>query len=326
MNTTVEYTHRHSVDGNVVIGNMSSSFFPTLDKIATYYLSIVPDKSANTHHMYYSDLNNELKEDFDKIQNADFWQGLRTGAFDELGSFASVMNNIVEMNELYYSNPKPKFKGTNLYGAAANLIPHRDCILFKFPGIRVYRAIISTTQGNNDTITEFINHSVEHKLNKGDYMVFDFDRTLHQVKKTGHTSTPRVLLKLHFLVCDTRYSNSMYSCIYIKFASLCYIIYYRVARYTEQLGTDPTTFIGFFFGILWEYPFYVEVRKAALGVYIGVIAALEKTHNVEVRLSNWREVVAYSTLDMFIIYFCIVGWFWVSYLTRQYTMKSSVLE
>ena len=307
------YTHRHPTDGNVAIGKLPSSQSSTLEGIASEYLSMIPDKTATTHHSYYTELTGKLRVNFERIQFAEIWQRLRVGAFDSPESFAAVMKNMVEMNEVYYSNPKPNFKNGPLYGAAANLIPHRDCILFYFPGIRVYRAIIGATDGNTDTVTEFITHGQEMCLNKGDYMVFDFDRTLHQVKKTGETPTPRILLKLHFLVCDMRYVGFWYSFAYIRFAYWCYVAYYRVARYTEQLGTDPKTFIGFFFGILWEYPFYPRVRYSVAATYLGVLL----TRGVPLRLDNIREVVAYSALDMFVIYLCVVAWFYVSFLYSQ---------
>lgn len=304
------YTNRHQEDGNVGIGVMPNCS-DTLDKIAAQYLAIVPDKSATTHHSYYTELTGTLKSNFEKIQFAEIWQRLRVGAFESPNTFAAVLQNMIEMNEIYYSNPKPNFKDGPLYGAAANLIPHRDCILFYFPGIRVYRVIIGATNGNDDTVTEFITHGVERRLNTGEYMVFDFDRTLHQVKKTGHAPTPRVLLKLHFLACDMRYAAHWYSFSYIRFAYCCYVAYYRIARFTEQLGTDPTTFIGFFFGILWEYPFYPKVRYSAASVYLGVVAALPKTHGIPIHFTNIREVAMYSALDMMAIYLCIVFWVWI---------------
>lgn len=311
------YTNRHPTDGNVGIGKLSSQYSGILEEIASEYLSGILDKTATTHHNYYTELKGTMRTNFDKIQDAEIWQKLRVGAFESPNTFAAILRNMVEMNEIYYSNPEPNFKDGPLYGAAANLIPHRDCILFSFPGIRVYRVIIGATDGNNDTVTEFITHGQELCLNKGNYMVFDFDRTLHQVKKTGQMPTPRVLLKLHFLAFDMRYAKSECVIYYIKFVYFCYVAYYRVARYTEQLGTDPKTFTGFFFGILWEYPFYPIVRYSVASAYLGVVAALPKTHGITFRFDNIREVVAYSVIDMMAIYLCVVAWFYFAYLLKR---------
>jgi hypothetical protein len=202
-------------------------------------------------------LNINIKNNFDKIQNDKIWNNI---CFYQNNC---IIKKITEMNELYYSNPKPDFNRYNLYGAAGNLIPHRDCILFNFKNINLYRIIISLSEFNNDTITEFINLNLEHKLNLGDYMIFDFDKTLHQVKKIGKIETPRILMKLHYIVCD----NCSFSNNYIDFISYFYINYYYIARYTEQIGTDPSSFMGFFYGLLWEYLFYIKLKYILTGIF-----------------------------------------------------------
>jgi len=114
--------------------------------------------------------------------------------------------------------------------------------------------------------------------------------------------------------------------VYVKFASACYVVYYRVARYTEQIGTDPKTFAGFFFGILWEYPFYPRVRQGAANVYLWLVlrravqlvdAPLLKISDLQSSSVNLIEIAMYSVLDMAAIYFCIVLWFWLSYLWQK---------
>lgn len=316
--TQIKYTHRHPIDGNVAIGKLQSSqYIDALNNIANKYWTSIKDPYATTHHTYYTELTGDLKTDFEMIQYSNIWHGLCEGAFDDSFSKDTTdvdFHHLLEMNEIYYSNPKPNFANGPLYGAAANLIPHRDCILFCFPGIRVYRAIICATDGNSDTATEFINHGVERQLNKGDYMVFDFDRTLHQVKKTGQLPTPRILLKLHFLIASSTSNpyGSIAKNIYVKFASWCYVIYYRIARYTEQLGTDPTTFVGFFFGILWEYPFYPEIRHRSKIVCAGVIANRILTTPPTSHFLVPRIILC-STADIVAIYVCIVFWFFVSH-------------
>jgi hypothetical protein len=119
-----------------------------------------------------------------------------------------------------------------------------------------------------------------------------------------------------------RYAGSEWAIYYTRFAYFCYVAYYRVARYTEQLGTDPKTFAGFFFGILWEYPFYPRVRYAVVSTYLGVVAALPMTHG---RITI-REAVAYSVLDMMAIYLCVVAWFYFAYLSSQRKTIYSVKE
>ena len=239
-------------EGYVGIGKLPDESFPILDNILDEYSVMIPDKSKTTYHTYYTNLQGTLKSNFDKIQYNEMWNKI-------CDTNQSIMKPVIEMNEIYYSNPKPNFEKTNLYGASANLIPHKDCILFYFYGIRFYRIIIGLTDNNNDTITEFINLKMEHKINRGDYMIFDFDRTLHRVKKIGEQNTPRVLLKLHFIVYENN-QNDNYAKEYLDFVSYFYKNYYFIARHTEQIGTDPTTFIGFFYGLLWGLPFYPQFK------------------------------------------------------------------
>jgi hypothetical protein len=184
------FTYRDKIEGKVGIGKLPNELVSILDDISNEYYNILPDKSSSTYHTYYNDLTSKLKEKFDKIQYNKFWDGICENT-------NCIKHCVTEMNEIYYSNPKPNFEKQNLYGAAANLIPHRDCILYNFNGIRFYRIIIGLTDSNNDTLTEFINLNLEHKINRGDYMIFDFDRTLHQVKKSGHVSPTPGLISLN---------------------------------------------------------------------------------------------------------------------------------
>jgi len=246
------FTIKDKKEGNVGIGKLPNESFTVLDNILHEYYAMIPDKSNTTYHTYYTNLQGTLKSNFDKIQYNELWNNI-------CDTKNSIMKPVIEMNEIYYSNPKPNFEKTNLYGASANLIPHKDCILFYFYGIRFYRIIIGVTEKNDDTITEFVNLKMEHKINRGDYMIFDFDRTLHRVKKIGEQNTPRILLKLHFIVYENN-ENKTRAKEYVDFVSYFYKYYYFIARYTEEIGTDPTTFIGFFYGLLWGLPFYTQFK------------------------------------------------------------------
>lgn len=294
------FTHRNITEGKVGIGKLPNTFQHILDNISTEYYNMIPDKSKTTFHTYYTDLNDHMKNNFDKIQYDNFWDNLCDNANN------CIKKSIIEMNEIYYSNPKPDFFKTNLYGAAANLIPHRDCILYNFEGISVYRVIIGLTNNNTDTITEFVNMGLEHKINSGDYIIFDFDKTLHQVKKIAHQETPRIMLKLHYIVCE----NCKYSIEYINFVSLFYKYYYIVARYTEQIGTDPTTFSGFFFGILWEWPFQPSFKYIVVSVVVSDIIAL----NVFYKIKNVRKLLIYSLSNLFTLYLLIVSFYYFRYI------------
>jgi len=297
-------THRDPVEGKVGIGKLPTEMYSTLDEISNAYIHLIPDKSSTTYHTYYTELTDKLKANFDKIQLDRLWDDICDG------SWKCIRQVVPEMNEIYYSNPKPNFEKGNLYGAAANLIPHRDCILFYFPGIYFYRVIIGLTDSNEDTSTEFLNLRLEHKINRGDFMLFDFDRTLHQVKKWGQQETPRMLMKLHFIVCE----NCMFSENYVRFVSEFYKSYYSIARYTEQLGTDPKTFLGFFFGLLWEWPFYREFGYITGGLFFANIYLLHSVYKIQFKWGNLGKFAFYSVSNLFCIYLLLVSLHYGRYL------------
>jgi hypothetical protein len=298
------FTHRDNIDGNVGIGQLPYYLNETLSNIGKEYINLVTDKTTTTHHTYYNDLTGVLKNNFDTIQYDDLWKNI----CEEPSK--CILKHMLEMNEIYYSNPKPNFNKMNLYGAAANLIPHRDCILYNFHGIDMYRVIIGATNNNNDTITEFINFHLEQKINMGDYMLFDFDKTLHQVKKIGQVETPRVLLKIHFIVCQDCKNNTFY----VDFAAFFYKFYYVVARYTEQFGTDPTTFMGFFFGLLWEYPFHAAFKYIVALLFINNIIVLNKLCHIDLNYKNTNKLIYYSVMNVVYIYLSIVSFYYGRYM------------
>lgn len=290
MNTIVSNT-----DGNISIGTIPYYLLTDISILSSYYYNKIPDRSKTTHHIYFRELDSFIKPIFNKIQTDVFWNYCTEPT--------CIQFPITQMNELYFSNPKPNFQNINLYGAAANLKPHSDCILFYFYDIHVYRVIIGLSDiPNHDVATHFPNFNITHKIQYGDYISFDFDKTVHQVIKTSNQTTERILMKLHYIVCE---NCSSY---YISFISLFYRLYYWVARYTEQLGTDPTTFIGFFFGLLWEYPFYPSTKYGIITIATSIFLFLRKTnHNP---LQNLRWTMVY----LFILYLGIVLSFYLRYI------------
>lgn len=298
------FTYRDNNDGKVGIGKIPNELYASLDNISKEYYNMIPDKSYTTHHTYYTQLDESLRNKFDTIQYNDFWNTICDNTHH------CIHHNVVEMNEIYYSNPKPNYAKYNLYGAAANLIPHRDCILYNFDGIQFYRIIIGLTENNTDTITEFVNLNIQHTINRGDYMIFDFDKTLHQVKKMGMIETPRILLKIHFIVCE----NCKYSEKYVLFISYFYILYYYIARYTEQKGTDPTTFTGFFFGLLWEWPFYSLFKPILFFLFCVNIITIYKIGNIKIQIQNISKILFYLIMNFCTFYLCIVLFYYFRYI------------
>jgi hypothetical protein len=237
------FTYRDDIEGKIGIGKLPNELQSILDDISKEYYNIIPDKNASTYHTWYEDIPAPIKTKVEQIQKSDFWNKLCDGS----EKFQKISAS--EMDELYYSNPKNNLDKINLYGASGNYVIHRDNIWFSFFGINFYRIIIGLTDGNDNVVTYFNNLDIGHKINKGDYIVFDFDKTTHQVIKEKEVLTPRILLKMHFLVCE----NCNYSNTYLSFIKNCYLKYEFATRYLMQYGTDPETYPQFFWGLLAQY-------------------------------------------------------------------------
>ena len=237
------FTYRDDIEGKVGIGKLPNELQSVLDDISKEYYKIIPDKNASTYHTWYDDMPTNIKSKVEQIQKSDFWNKLCDG------SEKCVKIGVSEMDELYYSNPKNNLDKINLYGASGNYVIHRDNIYFSFFGVNFYRILIGLTDGNDNVITYFNNLDVGHKINKGDYIVFDFDKTTHQVIKKKNGNTPRILLKMHYIVCE----NCNYSNEYLSFIKNSYLKYEFITRYLMQLGTDPETYYQFFWGLATQF-------------------------------------------------------------------------
>jgi hypothetical protein len=112
----------------------------------------------------------------------------------------------------------------------------------------MYRILIGLTDGNDNIVTQFTKLNAGHKLNKGDVIAFDFDNTTHQVIKERDVQTPRIMLKLHFLVCDENCSKE-----YIERVKRLYVAYELLTRNIMDTGTDPETWWQFLMGVLCMY-------------------------------------------------------------------------
>ena len=184
------FTYKDDVEGKIGIGKLPNDLLPILNEISNEYYKIIPDKISSTFHSWYEELSLHLKNKVEQIQKHTFFHNL----CDKSKKCINI--NASEMDELYYSNPQNNLNKVNLYGSSGNYDIHKDCI-FNFDGIKFYRVIIGLTNGNDNVTTYFKHFDVGHKINFGEYVVFDFDKTTHQVFKDKQISTPRILLKLH---------------------------------------------------------------------------------------------------------------------------------
>jgi hypothetical protein len=285
------FTDSDEIDGNIGIGKIPNQFIDNLDYIVDEYTLKIPNMNMTTYHIWYNNnlIPNYVSTLVDMIQYDSYW--------NELCNKKSECNMMYmpEMTELYYSNPNKKTK--NLYGAAANFDAHRDCF-YQFDSIRLYRVLIGLTNGNNNTVTYFPTFKKGHKLNKGDYIVFDFDRTLHQVIKDNLSSTPRILLKMHYLVFERGYSDW-----YKVMVRYMYLYYDYVTRYILESGTDPETFYDFFMGLLSEYYINYMTKYTILIMYFISLLLI----------SSYKYKVVDIVLLVGKVYCIVVTFYWLRY-------------
>ncbi len=69
----------------------------------------------------------------------------------------------------------------------------------------------------------------------------------------GAAVAPRKLLKLHYLTFDVAAApHWLPVSLYVTVVKQCYILYDHVTRALMAAGTDPRTYMGFFWGLICE--------------------------------------------------------------------------
>ena len=286
----------------LVIGKLPTELQSILDDISKEYYRIIPDKNESTYHTWYDDMPISIKSKVEEIQKNNFWNKLCDG------SKKCIKISAHEMDELYYSNPKNNLNKNNLYGAS-NYYIHKDCI-FNFNGIKFYRIIIGLTDGNDNIITKFVNLDIGHKLNKGDYLLFDFDRTYHQVIKIdSKLNTPRILLKIHYIVCeDCNYSKE-----YVEFIKKFYLYYEYITRSIMNYGTEPEGFLNFFVGLFIQYSFTPYIIYYLLFIIFIIIIVIKVVFKIKLIYKNISKIIKYILFSLIFIYLLIVIFYWIRY-------------
>lgn len=286
----------------MVIGKLPTELQSILDDISKEYYRIIPDKNESTYHTWYDDMPISIKSKVEEIQKNNFWNKLCDG------SKKCIKISAHEMDELYYSNPKNNLNKNNLYGAS-NYYIHKDCI-FNFNGIKFYRIIIGLTDGNDNIITKFVNLDIGHKLNKGDYLLFDFDRTYHQVIKIdSKLNTPRILLKIHYIVCeDCNYSKE-----YVEFIKKFYLYYEYITRSIMNYGTEPEGFLNFFVGLFIQYSFTPYIIYYLLFIIFIIIIVIKVVFKIKLIYKNISKIIKYILFSLIFIYLLIVIFYWIRY-------------
>lgn len=289
--------------GKIGVGKLPIEMRDILKTIYNKYEKMTKNDKFNkaTKHIYTQNLSKSIISDINKIRNNKFLLNL----CDKKNS--CYVENITEMDEIYYSNPK-KGVDKNLYGASVNFDIHRDKIIPPFEGVSVYRVLIGLT--DNDNIeTKFIKFNKGHKLSNGDYMIFDFDKTEHKVINHGESKNKRVILKLHYLVCE----NCEKSKLYINFVRKFYTYYLYITRYLNDEGVSPETYIQFLYGLSWQFGNDGKTKYIILLLMSVIIFVLNKIYKIKFKHKNIWKLTKYTLYYLIIIYLSIVFFYWMRF-------------
>lgn len=240
-----------------------------ISTLNTSYHNFIPNQylEKTTYHTWVNDasLDVDIYKNIKTIQNNDYWRVLCDNPEN------CILQNANQMDEIYYSNPPAaNLQTTFLYGTVSNHDIHTDAP-FWFRDIYFYRVIIGLTENNENVITRFPKTQEDVKIQKYEYIAFDYSRTPHQVVTVNNRSNSRILLKLHFLVCD----NCTYSQNQIHWISKSFVGYNYAMRLFTNAGIDPKTFDEFYIGLLCEL-FYRHRILCCLFWNINVLAFIEQ--------------------------------------------------
>lgn len=296
-------------EGNVSIGKIPEHLHTEIDYIEKTFYNDIPIeyKKKITYHKWYSELNDNLKSKIDYIKNDSYWKNL-------CNKNECKLIRIDDMDEIYYANP-PKTTSNNLYGAVGNYYIHRDGH-FSFLGVKIYRVLIGVTDDNKNIMTYLTNLNYGKPLNKYEYLAFDFDKTTHQVLKNnnGDAQKYRIVLKLHFLVCENCTLPNWYINCLLKF----YSYYLKITRYVMENGTNPKTLLEFFFGVL-SYIIGVNFNiLLSVFVFITIFFVLYIKNK---KKYNYSTLLLKSLLVCILIFISIVLFEYFSFILKPYNKE-----
>lgn len=291
------FTIRSPTEGRFGIGSIPLELHPHLDAIARAFRDGMPREAhgALTYHRWCRGLPPRLRDAVDVVRQHPLWRQLADGT-------SAAVHELDAIDEIYCS--RPPSDRTMLYGAAANYDLHVDGI-FAFPWIRVYRVLVGLTD-NGSVETQFPPLGISHRIGKGDFIVFDFDRARHRVARLdgARDDGDRILLKLHFCVSPAR----VVALPYVWCVARAYGAYEAVTRRVMATGTDPRTLPQFAAGVLGQFAIrHPRLFRGCVAVpIVAVVLSVVGFNSVASRL------FAVSALSVG-VWGANAGWHWLRY-------------
>lgn len=271
-------------NGYIYIGKLPSNLHKITKQLNYLFIHNMTtiDKNRLTFNKFYKDLPKQQKHLFNIIHN-NIWKSLNKN---------KKVIPIEDMNTIYYSNPKEDLTKDNLYGGASNFLVHTDGKPFiDFKNIKIYRVLIGLTNGNTTIETCFPDYNICHKINQNDVIIFDFNKTKHQVIKNSDKFIPRIFIKLHFLICNKNTSmNSIY------FYKKLYSNYELISTKFKNYGISPKTFPQYAIGLLSQWTSNSKTMKFLL-FYLSLFSIyqfyIHKYHLTQITKNNFILILSY---------------------------------
>ena len=297
------FSNKSIKHGNIGFGKVPDHVHPILDNFS-HQIDLIAN-NEQMKHIYISELSNSLKSNFEQLKNDLFWNQLTENNH-------SKIVHIDGMEELYFSNPK--FKKNNnmigLYGSTNNLYLHRDCeYICTFPNIKVYRVLIGLSD-NKNMITNIPHANLSYKLEKYDYLFFDYSRTHHQVLKdnVSYDNNARKIIKIHFMVFDN--NTPIY---YQNLLTNYFTLYNTIFRFWSNMGLEPETYFQFFFGLSNQL-FYTPNITFLIGTaYIAYFFQMYIAYNFSLKRKNVIKYMSYPIISLFSSYCIVVLFYWLRF-------------
>ena len=309
------FRNKTDTHGGIFINTIPYELNKYTNRMYKLYLNETNSNEVNNtlNHIWYSNSSYELKQLIEKFQNHLFFNQLCDGSNN------CIIENISEMDEIMYSNSKVINSNTfnvNYYGATSNYKPHHDCEVCSlfFRNTNMYRILIGLTNENEYIYTKFPNYNIGKRLNEGDVIGFDFDKTLHEVVNIDNKQVkPRVLLKLHYLVCeDCKFNKHQ-----INNIKQFYTHYDRFLRDYTKIGTDPIYPHEFALGLSCHYMYYPNIEKILLFYFMFAFLFIKKQNKYT--MNNTPIIFIKSLGGLFGLYGCIILFYWTRF--RLFNIK-----
>lgn len=233
-----------------------------------------------------------------------------------------LIENIDEMDELYYSKPDNKVGSDSVF-----VTPHIDGFLGWIPFMRCWRCLYCITNPNNTTTYFPLKSHGEMfvTLAPNNFICHDYNRDLHWIEASSkNNNESRIVFKLHFYDYSRFMSffSNMYKMFNIKYN--CFArdkFLYSIDPYNNSLAYLLSCLINFItvFGGYTEY--FVGIVNVSIFylIYYGVYKKNFEFHCIMEYITNyicltqlfigtvspgtfWRDLIIYKILSFVSIY------------------------